>query len=249
MVLVFSGFVIVFTDSALGTALIQRRDLARKTARPCSGERRDRPPAHARRASRSRARSLASTASRRSRRSSSRSRSSFFVTRARHDAVRLSSSATWSFAASSCVRSPRRSSARSSGSRSRWPTSARGRSWRSSSPKQPCRPCFSGSSRLGGLRLTFSLASLRRLGGFAGNVFGENLLYQAGRNLSSLADRPFPRRGLPRDLHARDQRHPRAVLAHRGPAPAGLLPGVLAHGRRPRAHGRRLDPRHPARRR
>jgi O-antigen/teichoic acid export membrane protein len=33
---------------------------------------------------------------------------------------------------------------------------------------------------------TFSSASLRRLGGFAGNVFGENLLYQAGRNLSSL---------------------------------------------------------------
>ena len=32
----------------------------------------------------------------------------------------------------------------------------------------------------------FSTASLRRLGGFAGNVFGENLLYQAGRNLNSL---------------------------------------------------------------
>ena len=34
--------------------------------------------------------------------------------------------------------------------------------------------------------LTFSFASLRRLGGFAGNVFGENLLYQAGRNVGSL---------------------------------------------------------------
>jgi O-antigen/teichoic acid export membrane protein len=33
---------------------------------------------------------------------------------------------------------------------------------------------------------TFSVASLRRLGGFAGNVFGENVLYQAGRNLGSL---------------------------------------------------------------
>ncbi len=33
---------------------------------------------------------------------------------------------------------------------------------------------------------TFSVASLRRLGGFAGNVFGENVLYQAGRNLSGL---------------------------------------------------------------
>ncbi len=33
---------------------------------------------------------------------------------------------------------------------------------------------------------TFSLASLRRLGGFAGYVFGENVLYQAGRNINSL---------------------------------------------------------------
>ena len=33
---------------------------------------------------------------------------------------------------------------------------------------------------------TFSIASLQRLGGFAGNVFGENVLYQAGRNLSGL---------------------------------------------------------------
>jgi len=35
-------------------------------------------------------------------------------------------------------------------------------------------------------KLMFSVASLQRLGGFAGNVFGENLLYQAGRNLGSL---------------------------------------------------------------
>jgi O-antigen/teichoic acid export membrane protein len=35
-------------------------------------------------------------------------------------------------------------------------------------------------------RASFSLASLRRLGGFAGNVFGENVLYQAGRNLANL---------------------------------------------------------------
>lgn len=33
---------------------------------------------------------------------------------------------------------------------------------------------------------TFSWSSLRRLGGFAGNVFGENLLYQAGRNFANL---------------------------------------------------------------
>ena len=33
---------------------------------------------------------------------------------------------------------------------------------------------------------TLSTASLGRLGGFAGNVFGENLLYQAGRSLGTL---------------------------------------------------------------
>jgi O-antigen/teichoic acid export membrane protein len=33
---------------------------------------------------------------------------------------------------------------------------------------------------------TFSVDSVRRLGAFAGNLFGENLLYQAGRNLSNL---------------------------------------------------------------
>jgi PST family polysaccharide transporter len=32
----------------------------------------------------------------------------------------------------------------------------------------------------------FSFGSLRRLGGFAGNVFGENLFYQAGRNVNGL---------------------------------------------------------------
>jgi O-antigen/teichoic acid export membrane protein len=33
---------------------------------------------------------------------------------------------------------------------------------------------------------TFSIGTLRRLGGFAGNVFGQNLVYQAGRNVSGL---------------------------------------------------------------
>jgi O-antigen/teichoic acid export membrane protein len=33
---------------------------------------------------------------------------------------------------------------------------------------------------------TFSLESVRRLAGFTGNLFGENLLFQAGRNLSGL---------------------------------------------------------------
>ena len=46
--------------------------------------------------------------------------------------------------------------------------------------------CSCGASRRGGPSATFSSGSLRRLGGFAGNVFGENLLYQAGRNLSRL---------------------------------------------------------------
>lgn len=39
----------------------------------------------------------------------------------------------------------------------------------------PWRPSF-----------VFSVSTLRRLGGFAGNVFGENLLYQAGRNVNNL---------------------------------------------------------------
>jgi PST family polysaccharide transporter len=39
----------------------------------------------------------------------------------------------------------------------------------------PWRPSF-----------TFSTASLRRLGGFAGNVFAENIFWQAGRTLSSV---------------------------------------------------------------
>lgn len=34
--------------------------------------------------------------------------------------------------------------------------------------------------------LIFSIDSLRNMGGFAGNVFGENLLYQVGRNLSGV---------------------------------------------------------------
>ncbi len=34
--------------------------------------------------------------------------------------------------------------------------------------------------------LTFSVESLRRLGGFAGNVFGQNLLYQMGRSFPNL---------------------------------------------------------------
>lgn len=34
--------------------------------------------------------------------------------------------------------------------------------------------------------MTFSVSSLRRLGAFAGNVFAENLLYQAGRSLGSV---------------------------------------------------------------
>jgi polysaccharide transporter, PST family len=33
---------------------------------------------------------------------------------------------------------------------------------------------------------TFSMSSVRRLSGFAGNVFGQNVLYQAGRNLGSI---------------------------------------------------------------
>ena len=71
MVLVFSGFAVVFTDSALGTALIQRRTLVeedRSTVFWTSAG--DRRRAHARRHRARRTRSRASTASRRSPRSS-----------------------------------------------------------------------------------------------------------------------------------------------------------------------------------
>ncbi len=64
MVLVFAGFVVVFTDSALGTALIQRRDISeddRSTVFFVSTG--DRRPARARRASPAPARSPPSTAS------------------------------------------------------------------------------------------------------------------------------------------------------------------------------------------
>ena len=97
--------------------------------------------------------------------------------------------------------------------------------------------------------LRLSTASLGRLGGFAGNVFGENLLYQAGRSLGDAAHRPLPHRSRGGRLCACDERHPRAVRQARRAAAAGLLPGVLAHGRRPRAHRRRLDPCEPASRR
>ena len=56
-------------------------------------------------------------------------------------------------------------------------------------------------------------------------------------------DRPVPRSGRARHLHAGDDRHPDAVRPHRGAAAAGLLPRLLAHQRRPRADGGHLDPR------
>ena len=87
----------------------------------------------------------------------------------------------------------------------------------------------------------YSLASLRRLAGFAGNVFGENLLYQAGRNVGQPVDRALPRCLGARDVRARDEHRPRPVLTHRRAAPAGFLPGLLAHerttGRGWRTHG------------
>ena len=75
----------------------------------------------------------------------------------------------------------------------------------------------------------FSVASLRRLGGFAGNVFGENLLYQAGRNLGSLLIGRFlgaASLGI-YALATNVILVPFSRIA--GTAAAGLLPGVLAH--------------------
>ncbi len=72
----------------------------------------------------------------------------------------------------------------------------------------------------------FSVDSLRRLGGFAGNVFGENLLYQAGRNLGSLLIGRF----LGAAASASTRSRPTSSSCRspaRGSAPAGVLPGVL----------------------
>ena len=65
MVLVFSGFVIVFTDSALGSALIQRRELRAEIVRRFSGRAPESASAHARRHCDWRARWRVSTTSRR----------------------------------------------------------------------------------------------------------------------------------------------------------------------------------------
>ena len=59
-------------------------------------------------------------------------------------------------------------------------------------------------------------------------------LYQSARTVTSLLDRPRAGRGRCRDVHARDERHPRPVLTDRRTAAAGLLSGVLAAQRRPR---------------
>ena len=249
MVLVFSGFAIVFTDSALGTALIQRRTIVEEDRSTVfwtsaaigvvlmlvgiglSG------PARAllrRAGGRPALRGAVGQLPR---------------DRARDDAAGAARPRDAAFAGSSSDRSPRRSSARPSASRSRSRASGRGRSSRSSSSRRSCRPCSSGTSRSGGPRATFSFASLRRLGGFAGNVFGENLLYQAGRNVGNLLIGRFLGASALGHVRARDEHRPRPVLAHRRTAPAGLLPGVLAHGRRPAADGRHVDSRDAPRRR
>ena len=71
---------------------------------------------------------------------------------------------------------------------------------------------------------SFSWASLRNLSGFAGNVFAENLLYQAGRNLGQPPDRPRSRRRSARRVRDRVERDPGPVLAHRGTAPQVFFP-------------------------
>ena len=110
------------------------------------------------------------------------------------------------------------------------------------------RPAVVCSTR-GGRQLDFSMASVRRLGGFAGNVFGENLLYQAGRNLSSLLIGRFLGAAALGAYALATNVILMPVRPHRGPAAAGLLPRLLAHARRPRAHGGHVDSRDPSRRR
>ncbi len=67
-----------------------------------------------------------------------------------------------------------------------WPASVHGRSSVSISRKPWCPPCCLWYLARWRPSLTFSIASVRRLGGFAGTVFAENILYQAGRNVGSL---------------------------------------------------------------
>ena len=195
MVLVFSGFVVVFTDNALGTALIQRRELLeedRSTVFWISAA-----IGLAARRRRHRARRSAGRLLRRARgppRSSSRSRSASSSARSERHRWR-SSCATCSSDGSSSARSPRRSSAPAPASRSR--VAGYG-AW--AIVGQLLAEAVISTVLLW-LRDAVAtvvrrsrLASLRRLGGFAGNVFGENLLYQAGRNLGSLLIGRVPRR-------------------------------------------------------
>ncbi len=60
---------------------------------------------------------------------------------------------------------------------------------------------------------TFSVASLRSLGGFSGNVLGQRLLVLRAPERRQPADRPLPRRLGPRRLRPGLQRHAPADLA------------------------------------
>ena len=96
--------------------------------------------------------------------------------------------------------------------------------------------------------LRVSIASLRRLGGFAGNVFGENLLYQAGRNLGTLLIGRFVG-AVALGAYALATNVilvPFSRMA--GPLQQVFFPAFSRMGERPRADRRRLDPGEPARR-
>ena len=250
MVFVFSGFVVVFTDNALGTALIQRREL--HEGRPLDrllDQRRGRARARARRASGSRAPSPTSTASRRSSRCSSAVSVGFLV----------SALGTTHMALLARDMQFRRLELRQIAATLVGAVAGITIALEGLRPLGDRRPAARGGRRVDGAplvadcpgapRCAFSVASLRRLGGFAGNVFGENLLYQAGRNLGTLLIGRFVG-AVALGAYALATNVilvPFSRIA--GAAAAGLLPRVLAHGRRPRADGRRLDPRDPARRR
>ena len=90
--------------------------------------------------------------------------------------------------------------------------------------------------------LRFSMASLRRLGGFAGIVFGGEPSVPGGPQPAaswSWAASSAPAAVGAFALATNVILLPFSRIA--GAAAAGVLPGLLAHARRPRADGRRLD--------
>ena len=94
----------------------------------------------------------------------------------------------------------------------------------------------------------YSFASLRRPRRLRGQRVRREPPLPDGPEHRQPADGPLPRGVVARPVRARDEHRPRPVLPHRRPAPAGLLPRLRADERRPPADGGHLDPRDAPRR-